>query len=130
VPHWYDCAEDLIRDDEVDAIYIATPPAFHKEYAVAAARAAKPVYVEKPMARNYQECLDMLDACDRAGVPLFVAYYRRALPRFLKVKELLEQGAIGDIRFIATRQTAPLERHNKEELPWRLNPELSGGGLF
>ncbi|GIQ70386.1 gfo/Idh/MocA family oxidoreductase [Xylanibacillus composti] len=130
VPRWYDSANDLIRDSEVDAIYIATPPAYHKEYTIAAALAGKPVYVEKPMARNYQECLDMLEACERSGVPLFVAYYRRALPRFLKVKELLDQGAIGEVRFVTTRQTAPLELAEGDELPWRLVPELSGGGLF
>jgi predicted dehydrogenase len=63
VPKWYDDAEAMIHDPEVDAIYIATPPGFHKEYTIAAANANKPVYVEKPMARNYQECLDMMDCC-------------------------------------------------------------------
>lgn len=132
VPKWYDDATDLIHDSEVDAVYIATPPAFHKEYTIAAAKAGKPVYVEKPMARNYAECEEMINACRVAGVPLFIAYYRRALPRFLKVKELLEGGAIGDIRFVATTQYSPMKSDSakEQELPWRLQPELSGGGLF
>jgi len=70
------------------------------EYALACARAGKPVYVEKPMARTLAECEAMIDACLTTGVPLFVAYYRRALPRFLKIKEVVESGAIGDVRLV------------------------------
>ena len=81
VPRWYADAEALVRDPEVDAVYVATPPSSHREYVLLAARHDKPVYVEKPMAMNHRECLDMVAACRDAGVPLFVAYYRRALPR-------------------------------------------------
>ncbi len=130
VPKCYDDAQALILDKEVDAVYIATPPAFHKEYAIAVAKAKKPVYVEKPMAKNYSECVDMVKACQDAGVPLFVAYYRRALPRFLKIKELLMNGAIGDIRFVTTTHYFPLQATQEEKLPWRLQPRISGGGLF
>jgi Oxidoreductase family, NAD-binding Rossmann fold len=98
VPRWYDNAEALINDPEVDAVYIATPPVAHKDYTLLCARAGKPVYVEKPMALNYQECQFMLRACRAAGLPLFVAYYRRALPRFLKVKQLIDTHAIGEVR--------------------------------
>ena len=85
VPHWYDDAQALIDDPEVDAVYVATPPSSHKLYTLLAAAAGKPVYVEKPMALDYGECQEMITACREAGVPLFVAYYRRALPRFVKV---------------------------------------------
>jgi predicted dehydrogenase len=107
VPKWYSRAEDLIGDPEVDAVYIATPPAFHKEYALMAARAGKPVYVEKPMARNHAECLEMIEGCEALDVPLFVAYYRRALPRFLKIKEILESGLLGEVRFVTTTHYRP-----------------------
>ncbi|WP_453991886.1 Gfo/Idh/MocA family protein [Bacillus nitroreducens] len=129
VPKWYDNAEDLIQDPDVDAIYIATPPGPHKEYTLKAAKAGKPVYVEKPMARNYEECLAMIEACRGANVPLYVAYYRRAQERFLKIKELLENGAIGDVRYVSTTQyrKASVDPNN---LPWRVQPEISGGGLF
>lgn len=127
VPKWYDNGETLINDPDVDAVYVATPPAFHKEYALLAAKAGKPVYVEKPMARNYQECLEMIEACKRADVPLFVAYYRRALPRFLKIKEIVESGVLGDIRFVRTIQYQP---PLKDDQAWRVQPELAGGGLF
>ena len=77
VPRWYGDADELIADPEVNAVYIATPPDSHAEYTVRAARAGKPVYVEKPMARDPAECARMIDACRETGVPLFVAYYRR-----------------------------------------------------
>ncbi|WP_345240500.1 Gfo/Idh/MocA family oxidoreductase [Pontibacillus salipaludis] len=131
VPKWYDKAEDLVHDSEVDAVYIATPPGSHKEYTEMAAKAGKPVYVEKPMALNTEECQAMIDVCEEHGVPLYVAYYRRRLPRFLKVKELLDEGAIGDVRFVTMEQTQRLlEKDENGEWPWRVRPEVSGGGLF
>jgi len=132
VPRWYDQAEDLIRDPCVDAIYIATPPAFHKPYALQAAAAGKPVYVEKPMALNGPECDDMIEACQVAHVPLFVAYYRRALPRFLKIKELLDSGAIGEVRLVTTLYLRPAlsGAQRDPQLNWRIDPKLAGGGLL
>merc|ERR1711879_372167 len=92
---WYSNASELINDPEVDAVYIATPPDSHASYAIEAMNAGKPVYVEKPMARRYSECLEMLKVSEQTGVPLWVAYYRRTLPAYLKAKELVETGAIG-----------------------------------
>lgn len=130
VPKWYTDARDLIHDPEVDAVYIATPPDAHHGYTLAAAQAGKPVYVEKPMALNTAECQEMIAACRAAGVPLFVAYYRRALPRFLKARELVTGGAINDVRFVEIVLTQPLQVHPPDKLPWRLKPEIAGGGLF
>ena len=132
VPKWYDDADALINDPDVDAVYIATPPGSHKEYTIKVAKAGKPVYVEKPMALNFNECNEMIAACKAASVPLYVAYYRRALPRFVKIKELLENKAIGDVRFVSTTQyqKASEDVKDSENLPWRVQPELSGGGLF
>lgn len=132
VPKWTQDALTLIHDPAVDAIYIATPPSSHKEYTLLAAAARKPVYVEKPMALNSAECQAMIAACQTAGVPLFVAYYRRALPRFLKIKELIDQGAIGEIRFVQIQltQRPPAAPIPAGELPWRVRPEIAGGGHF
>jgi predicted dehydrogenase len=130
VPRWYDDAQALIDDPEVDAVYIATPPYAHKEYTLAVAAAGKPVYVEKPMALNHAECEAMVDACAEAGVPLFVAYYRRALPRFLKVKELLDAGAIGAVRTVTITFLRKAHAYEPGNLPWRVIPALAGGGLF
>lgn len=130
VPKWYDDGQALIDDPDVDAVYIATPPNAHMAYTLAAAKAGKPVYVEKPMAMNFDECWAMIEACQVAGVPLWVAYYRRALPRFLKVKELIDSGAIGTPRTVTVtfyRKWRPAEPGN---LPWRVLPEIAGGGLF
>jgi predicted dehydrogenase len=132
VPRWYDKAEDLINDPEVDAVYIATPPSSHKEYTLLSAQAAKPVYVEKPMALNFGECQAMIQACRAAAVPLFVAYYRRALERFLHIKQLVDTQAIGEVRFVGITLYQPLaaEELDPQALPWRVNSEVAGGGRF
>ena len=132
VPRWYDNAGALIADPQVDAVYIATPPAFHKDYTIQCALAGKPVYVEKPMAMNHDECLEMISVCKKAKVPLFVAYYRRALPRFLKIRELIETGAIGEVRSVTVNYfRKPLKlAPGTNELPWRVDRALSGGGLL
>lgn len=132
VPKWYTSAEALIQDPEVNAIYIATPPNAHLELTRLAAEAGKPVYVEKPMARTYPECLEMIEVCKKAGVPLFVAYYRRALPHFVRIKELLDAGAIGAIRtvHINLKQEVEADLITKLEDNWRVNPEIAGGGYF
>ena len=132
VPTWYDDADKLIHDPQVDAVYIATPPDSHRTYTLRAAAAGKPVYVEKPMARTYQECVQMIDACRKNQVPLFVAYYRRSLPRFLKVKELLKAKVIGKVRTVTVRLSVPVKKadYPRANLPWRVVTQISGGGLF
>lgn len=132
VPQWYDRAEDLIDDPDVDAVYIATPPHMHKHYTCLAAAAGKPVYVEKPMALDHAECQAMIQACQEAGVPLFVAYYRRALPRFLKIKQMIETGVLGEIRCVNVTLYKQIDREERDpdSLPWRVCPEISGGGHF
>jgi predicted dehydrogenase len=132
VPRWYDDATRLIHDPEVDAVYVATPPSSHAALAIEVAKAGKPAYVEKPMATSPAECDAMIDAFARASMPLFVAYYRRALPRFLAIKRLLDDGAIGAPRLVElalTRTLSPAER-DPSTWPWRVRPEIAGGGHF
>ena len=132
VPKWYDDGAALINDPDVDVVYVATPPVAHHEYTMMAAAAGKPIYVEKPMAMNMAQCQEMLDACEVAQIPLWVAYYRRSLPRFMKIKALIDQGAIGTIHAVniqLLRQSLPHEQ-DAENRPWRLQPEIGGGGLF
>src|SRR5688572_1340680 len=127
VPRWYDDADRLIEDPEVDAVYVATPPGSHLEYALRVARAGKPCYVEKPMARSYVECQRMIEAFEKARMPLFVAYYRRALPRFVKAKEVIESGRLGRVtgcRYFMNRPYRP-----NPAPAWRLEAEQSGGGI-
>lgn len=130
VPRWYTDAQELINDEEVNAIYIATPPSSHAQYAIAAMQAGKPVYVEKPMASTYAECAEMLEVSQATGVPIYVAYYRRTLPGFLKVKSLIESGAIGNPLFVNIRLCRPANEEEKANAAWRTQPEISGGGIF
>ena len=133
VPRWHDDANAILDAPDVDAVYIATLTDSHCDYAVRAAAAGKPVYVEKPMAMNPAECNAMIAACRAAGVPLWVGYYRRALPRFLAVRDLLAAGAIGEVRMVVSRQLQPLPdtaQFANGAVPWRVNTALSGGGFF
>ena len=132
VPKWYNSAQDLINDAEVNAIYVATPPSTHKEYTLAALAAGKPVYVEKPAAINEAECNEMFAASEKQGVKLSIAHYRRQLPLFKKVKSLLEEKAIGDIRFIDLKLTQSAKKNivAPSEENWRIDPAISGGGIF
>lgn len=128
VARWYDDAAQLIADPEVDAVYVATPPDSHMQYALEALAAGKPAYVEKPMARHVPECDAMVAAAKKADQKLFVAYYRRCLPRFLKVKELFDRGALGTVTQVRYQWSAPF--HRKDALMWRVNAERAGGGHF
>ena len=132
VPRWYDDAQQLIDDPEVNAIYVATPPSTHKEYALKALAAGKPVYVEKPMGISHAECLEMLREAEQSNLPLFVAYYRRAMERFLKIKDLIESGAIGEVRLVIIVFQRPLIAKDSDPATrgWRLDSKISGGGYF
>ncbi|HEY6403168.1 MAG TPA: Gfo/Idh/MocA family oxidoreductase, partial [Blastocatellia bacterium] len=92
---WYGDWRELIADDEIDAVYIATPVYLHAEQTVAAAEAGKSVLCEKPMAMNPDECKQMIAACEVEGVALGVAYYRRFYPAIRRVKEIVASGEIG-----------------------------------
>ncbi len=130
VPRWYTDADKLIADPEVDAVYIATPPSSHRDYTIRALEAGKPVYVEKPMAASLARAEEMYEASRRTKIPLYVAYYRRGLPRFLKVKELVDAGRIGEVRTVFTTLFTPPSPQRGDTLPWRVRPEIAGGGYF
>lgn len=133
VPKWYNDAQALVDDAEVDAVYVATPPSTHKLHALMGIAAGKPVYVEKPFAMDAVECAAIIAAGRAASVPVFVAYYRRMLPRFHKVRELLfEARAVGAPRALHVVYARP--HHPRYDDPrgshWHVRPEISGGGLF
>lgn len=133
IKKWYTDAQQLIGDPDINAIYIATPPSSHATYAVMAMRAGKPCYVEKPLAASYDDCLRINRISERTGVPCFVAYYRRYLPYFNKVKEIVNDGTLGKILNVQIQFSVPprdLDRNANARLPWRLQPDISGGGYF
>jgi predicted dehydrogenase len=133
IPRWYDDAKKLINDPEVNAIYIATPPPSHEEYTLASIDAGKAVYVEKPMANTYAAACNMAGAAKAKNIKLVVAHYRREQPIFKKIKQLIDEKAIGKVLIVRLELSKP--PLTKEELKdpkvlWRINPEIAGGGLF
>jgi predicted dehydrogenase len=127
VDRWHTDAGAVIEADDVDVVYIATRPDTHLEYALRCAAAGKPAYVEKPMAMTRAECRTMVDAFTAAGLPLWVAYYRRSLPRFRRVRQLLDDGAIGTPRLVRTELRAPLPT---DPGAWRYDPAYGAGPFF
>lgn len=129
---WYTDPQELIDDPDVNAIYIATPPSSHATFAIMSMKAGKPVYVEKPLAASYEDCARINRVSEETGVPCFVAYYRRYLPYFQKVKSIIDSGTIGHILNVQVRFAVPprdLDYHTAN-LPWRLQPDIAGGGYF
>ena len=133
ISRWYTDAQMLIDDPEVNAVYVATPPSSHATFAIRSMKAGKPVYVEKPLAASYDDCSRVNRISEQTGVPCFVAYYRRYLPYFQRVKQIVNQGTIGQVINVQIRFAVPpreLDYSNSENLPWRLQPDIAGGGYF
>lgn len=131
VPHFYNDADALINHPEIDAVYIATPPDSHEYYALKVAEAGKICCIEKPMAPSYEACLRINSAFEDRNLPLFVAYYRRSLPRFLQVKEWIDQQKIGTIRHIHWHFSKPANALDKSKAyNWRTDAAIAPGGYF
>ena len=141
VKRWYTDAQRLINDPEVNAVYVATPPSSHAIFAIMAMRAGKPVYVEKPLAASYDDCIRINRVSEETGQPCFVAYYRRYLPYFQRVKQIVKEETLGRIMNVQIRLVMPHPQSSMlhtpssfilhpSSLPWRLQPEISGGGFF
>lgn len=132
ISRWYTDAQQLIEDPEVNAVYIATPPSSHATYAIMAMKAGKPVYVEKPLASSYIDCQRINRVCEQTDVPCFIAYYRRYLPYFQKVKQLVLEGAVGRVVNVQIRFAVPPRDldYNSTNLPWRVQRDIAGGGYF
>ena len=133
IPKWYTAAQELIDDPDVNAVYVATPPSSHATYAIMSMKAGKPVYVEKPLAASYEDCARINRISEETGIPCFVAYYRRYLPYFQKVKDIVNNGIIGKMVNVHVRFAVPpreLDYTKQKELPWRLQPDIAGGGYF
>ncbi len=132
IQKWYTDAQELIDDPDVNAIYIATPPSSHATFAIMAMKAGKPVYIEKPLASSYEDCARINKISNDTGVPCFVAYYRRYLPYFQRIKSIIDAGTIGKIINVQIRFAVPAPDldYNSPNLPWRLQPDIAGGGFF
>lgn len=128
----YRTVEELLDDSRIDAVYISTPPNSHKHYAMLCLEAGKIPYIEKPLAMTYDEALAIKELSEKLNRPVYVAFYRRGLEKFLKIKELLDQHILGDVKYVNVTQTQPVrpEELKKGTQPWRVKPEISGGGKF
>ncbi|QCX01945.1 Gfo/Idh/MocA family oxidoreductase [Aggregatimonas sangjinii] len=129
---WSNDADELIYHTDIDALYIATPPSTHLEYALRALEANKNVYLEKPMALTSEEASQICKAAEQSDAKIAVAHYRRRLPAFLKVKQLIEANVIGTVQFadIQILQPPKTDMIADTDDNWRLRPEISGGGYF
>lgn len=128
VPFWYNDASELLKNKKINAVYIATPPSTHLEYALQALKAGKDVYLEKPMVLSNKESDVLIKAVKSSNKKLVVAHYRRYLPMYLKIKELLQSNTIGDVRFVDIeyfQNCNPSSENN-----WRVDFDISGGGYF
>jgi len=124
-------AEALINDPNIDAVYIATPPDTHKYYALKVAEAGKPCCIEKPLSPSYPESLEIQTAFEQKSIPLFVAYYRRSLPRFLKIKEWLDKNYIGNVRHITSHLSKPASLIDISKASnWRTEAHVAPAGYF
>lgn len=133
VPKWYNDASSLIADPEINAVYIATPPSSHLEYASAALKAGKFVYVEKPMTIDLASAIELNDFVCKSNGKLVIAHYRRHQPQFKKIKELIDEKAIGEIKLIDLkfyRKNIKAAQLDISKYAWRVDPSISGGGLF
>lgn len=126
----YSDVDALLADNEVNAVYIATPPYLHCEHTIRAAQAGKHILCEKPMALTVEECQRMIDACRQAGVTLMIAYYRTFYPNIMRMKALMAEGAIGDVVLARINHTGFYEPSQHDSSSWRVNPEISGGGVL
>jgi len=124
----YDSVDGLLADPAVDAVYVASPTAAHLDNVLRAAETGKPILVEKPMGRNESECRRMIAACEAAGAPLFVAFYRRALPRYRRLLDIISSGRIGAPRGVEVRHFQTTE--DLPDVAWKTDPAVNGGGLF
>ncbi len=127
---YYTNVEALLADDEVNAVYVATPPNVHAELTEQAARAGKHVLCEKPMAMTVAECRRMIQACRDHGVQLMIAYYRRFFPVVIKMKETVEAGVIGrPVRARAAVADFYTPRADGER-KWLTEKNTAGGGFL
>lgn len=130
VPKYYTNANDLVNDEEVNAIYIATPPSTHEEYTEMALKAGKPVYVEKPVSLSSAATERMIEMEMNCKGKVSVAHYRRSLPLFIKIKQLINEGAIGKVRLVLLKTLQPSVNNKPSAENWRIVPGISGGGIF
>ena len=125
--HAYTRYEDLLRNPDVTVVAIHTPNAFHAEQAIAAARAGKHVFCDKPMATSVADAERMIAECEKAGVKLAVNFHNRFMPCFIDTKRIIDSGEIGEVQ-LAILEASPGARPGVRLATWRVDPQLAGLG--
>ncbi|MGH9821190.1 MAG: Gfo/Idh/MocA family protein [Pyrinomonadaceae bacterium] len=125
---WFAEWSELVADDEIDAVYIATPVYLHAEQAIAAAAAGKHVLCEKPMALTVQECDKMIAACRANNVNLGIAYYRRFYPLLSRVKQIIGSGELGTLSVAQINAFEYFDPSVENSRHWLLERKKGGGG--
>ncbi len=123
----YGSYEEVVRDNNVDAIYVATPHPYHKEHTLLALNASKPVLCEKPFAISARETQEMIDCAIKNNVALLEAMWTRYLPHIAQLREILASGVLGKIYNIQADHGQRLADRN---IPRLVEPELAGGALL
>ncbi len=121
----YDSYEELLSDPQVQAVYVPCSGDLHHRWTIAAANAGKHVLCEKPLARTVAEAEEMIAACQQDRVLLQEAFMWRHHPRALRARELLHEGAIGNLRQIVVSFSFDIDRSD-----WRMQPERGGGAMW
>ena len=125
---WYADWRELLADDEIDAVYIATPVHLHAEQTIAAAEAGKHILCEKPMGLNVAECDRMIAGCAANNVKLSIAYYRHFYPVVARVKEIMASGEIGKPVLAQINAFEFNAMQPDDPRYWFFTKEKSGGG--
>ena len=118
---------DCLKNPEIDAVYIATPPGEHEKYTVQAARAKKHVLCEKPLAASIEECRRMVGACRKNGVQLMTAYRKYFEPASVALKKVISSGDLGRVDIIHTA-FSEFRPAGDTSPAWLFQRKLSGGG--
>jgi predicted dehydrogenase len=130
IPRVYSSYRDLLQDDDIEAVYVATPPYLHHTMTLDAAAAGKHVLCEKPMAVSLEQCSEMIAVCKARNVRLMVAYYRHFWPQFRALKRVIDEGHLGELLTARTAVAGDIEKESQSALRWKLAPALSGGGFL
>ena len=125
--HAYTSYDDLLRNPEVTVVSIHTPNALHAEQAIAAARAGKHVFCDKPMATNVADAERIVRECDKAGVKLGVNFHNRHMPCFIETRRIVQSGEIGTVLMVQLEASAGVGARSVAAT-WRQDPAMAGLG--
>mmetsp|Transcript_19774 Transcript_19774/g.30521 ORF Transcript_19774/g.30521 Transcript_19774/m.30521 type:complete len:397 (-) Transcript_19774:1917-3107(-) len=129
VPRYYSSIDDVLEDDGIDAIYVATPPGGDRlKIAQAVVKAGKPCYMEKPLGRDGNEAQEIANLFTQAKLPLYTAYYRRSMSKFIECHRIMHNGTLGQLTSVTCTLHLPFLEEDKSI--WRYDKSMSGGGIL